>query len=640
MTVAQSQQQTILDIDFPDWFEPFWEPARYKIAFGGRGSGKSTTFARALICRAAERPQRVLCARELQNSIQDSVHQLIADQIAILGLSGLFTVKEKGIYSHCGSEFLFKGLRGTRGDASQLKSLEGVDICWIEEGQTVSKASMETLVPTIRKPGSEIWITFNPDQESDPVYQLAMNPPDSSIVRQVNWNQNPWFPPELELERQWMQRTDPDAYAHCWIHGGRLYIEHEAWQVGCEIDQTPALFDTVPGSREHLIRADSARPETISYMRRQGFRIIGVKKGKGSVEDGVAHLRGYEQIIIHPRCAHTAEEARLWSFKVDKLSGDVLPKLEDKNNHCIAEGQMVVTGRGEVPVEDVIAGDLVLTRRGFRQVVEAWMASPSRETIVVETGDARVECTPDHKIYTLNRGFVEARTLTQEDCLLVYEETLCQKLQASKLSFTKGSDIGDIQMPGINHPGGTFSGGNPEFLHRRVFEDNYGPIPEGFHVHHIDGDPSNNDPSNLVAVSRKDHSRLHWNDERAMRLRQHLDTIRPLSKAWHSSPEGREVHRRIGALAYKNFIPATKQCAYCGKDFKTRMLGHQDKFCSNACRSAHRRASGADDEQRICVICGQYFTTNKYRKTQTCSFSCRGHLIHKNKKESLRSGSC
>ena len=217
----------------------------------------------------------------------------------------------------------------------------------------------------------------------DDVSRIA--PPEGSIVRKVNFDENPWFPETLDLERRWMQRTDPDAYAHvwlgecrqytdaqvlrgkwtvepfepdpdtwhgpyygadwgyakdptalvrCWIHDGRLYIEHEAYQVGCEIDQTPALFEAVPGSRAHLIRADSARPETISYMRRQGFRIIGAKKGKGSVEDGVAHLRGYEQIIIHPRCTHTAEEARLWSFKVDKLTGDVLPRLEDKNNHC------------------------------------------------------------------------------------------------------------------------------------------------------------------------------------------------------------------------------------------------------------------------------------------------------------------
>ena len=327
----------------------------------------------------------MLCGRELQNSIQDSVHQLIADQIAETGLSGAFQVNERRITSYTGAEFMFKGLRGMKNNAAQIKSLEGVDICWLEEAQTISKASLETLIPTIRKPGSEIWITFNPDQETDPVYQLAMNPPPGSIVRKVNWDQNPWFPPELELERQWMQRTDPDAYAHvwegecrrytdaqvlrgkwcvesfepnpltwhgpyygadwgfaedpsvlvrCWIFEGRLYIEHEAYGVGVEVDELPALFDSVPGSRDHTIRADSARPETISYMRRQGFRMVPAKKGKGSVEDGVAHLRSYEQIVIHPRCRHAQEEARLWSWKVDKLSGDILPVLVDAHNHC------------------------------------------------------------------------------------------------------------------------------------------------------------------------------------------------------------------------------------------------------------------------------------------------------------------
>jgi len=371
-------------IQLPPWAKPYRRPARYKIAYGGRGSAKSWTFARMLVLRAAVEPVRVLCARELQNSIRDSVHQLIADQIALMGLSALFRVREKDITSAVGAEFIFKGLRGMRNNSAQLKSLEGVDICWIEEGQTVSQASLETMTPTIRKPGSEIWITFNPDQESDPVYKLTMNPPPGSIVRKVNWDQNPWFPNELDMERRWMQRTDPEAYAHvwdgecrsytdaqvlrgkwivesfqpsddwngpyygadwgyaqdpttlvrCWIHDARLYIEHEAYRIGCEIDQIPALFDTVPGSREHTIRADSARPETISYLRRQGFRIVGAKKGKGSVEDGVAHLRSYEKIVIHPRCTHTAEEARLWSFKVDKLSGDILPKLEKRHDHC------------------------------------------------------------------------------------------------------------------------------------------------------------------------------------------------------------------------------------------------------------------------------------------------------------------
>ena len=372
-------------IALPPWAKPYRRPARYKIAYGGRGSAKSWTFARMLVLRAVEEPVRVLCGRELQNSIQDSVHQLIADQITETGLSGAFQVNERRITSYTGAEFMFKGLRGMKNNAAQIKSLEGVDICWLEEAQTISKASLETLIPTIRKPGSEIWITFNPDQETDPVYQLAMNPPPGSIVRKVNWDQNPWFPRELELERKWMQRTDPDAYAHvwegecrrytdaqvlrgkwcvesfepnpvtwhgpyygadwgfaedpsvlvrCWIFEGRLYIEHEAYGVGVEVDELPALFDSVPGSRDHTIRADSARPETISYMRRQGFRMSPAKKGKGSVEDGVAHLRSYERIVIHPRCRHAQEEARLWSWKVDKLSGDILPVLVDAHNHC------------------------------------------------------------------------------------------------------------------------------------------------------------------------------------------------------------------------------------------------------------------------------------------------------------------
>jgi phage terminase large subunit len=371
----------------PPWaleFLPSRPGRRYKIAFGGRGSGKSWAFARMLLMRAAMVPVRVLCARELQNSIQDSVHQLLEDQIDVMGLAGQFRVQESKIMSAVGAEFLFKGLRGMRNDASALKSLEGVDIVWIEEGQTISAKSLEILAPTIRKARAEIWITYNPDQASDPVHQLALNPPDGSLVRKVNWDQNPWFEQtSLPIEREWMQRTDLDAYAHVWggecrqftdaqvlkgkvrvesftpasgwdgpyygadwgyaqdptalvrlwLHDQVLYVEHEAWGVGVEIDHLPVFFAQVPGARVHLIRADSARPETISYLRRHGFKVIGAKKGPGSVEDGVAHLRGYAAIIIHPRCTHAAEECRLWSFKVDRLTGDILPALAPGQDH-------------------------------------------------------------------------------------------------------------------------------------------------------------------------------------------------------------------------------------------------------------------------------------------------------------------
>lgn len=373
------------NVDLPRWTTPFLtQAARYKIAYGGRGSGKSWACARMLLVRALQGCLRVLCVRELQNSIQDSVHQLLVDQIHALGLAGAFSVLESKITSVTGSEFLFKGLRGMRNNAQAIKSLEGVDICWIEEGQTISAASLETLTPTVRKPGAEIWITMNPDQETDPVYQLVKNPPDGAIVRKVNWYDNPWFDQtSLPAEREWMQRTDPDAYAHVWegecrqvtdaqvlrgkfvidafqpaedwdgpyfgadwgfsqdptalvrgwIFDRKLWVDHEAYGVGVEIDHLPALFDTVPDARHYVIRADSARPETISYMQRQGFKMLAAPKWAGSVEDGVAHLRGYEQIVIHPRCRHAAEEARLWQYKTDRLTGDVLPALKPGNDH-------------------------------------------------------------------------------------------------------------------------------------------------------------------------------------------------------------------------------------------------------------------------------------------------------------------
>lgn len=374
-----------MSIDLPGWARAFIPPARLKIAHGGRGSGKSWTFARMLILRAAEEPVRILCARELQNSIQDSVHQLISDQIRAMDLAAAFVVQEKNIVSRSGAQFMFKGLRGMKNDAKALKSLEGVDICWIEEGQTVSAASLETLTPTIRKQKSEIWITFNPDQETDPVYKLAMNPPDSAIVRQVNYDQNPWFhETSLPEEMEWMRRTDPDAYAHVWLgecrrftdaqimHGKycidafepntgwdgpyfgadwgfnpdpttlvkvwigtdrRLYIEHEAYKVNCDLDDIGALFDTVPGSRERVIRADSSRPDTIRHVRKQRFNVVPSAKGPGSVEDGIMFIRSFEMVVIHPRCKHTAEEARLYSHKVDRRSNEILPDILDANNH-------------------------------------------------------------------------------------------------------------------------------------------------------------------------------------------------------------------------------------------------------------------------------------------------------------------
>lgn len=369
--------------DLPEYAEPLFEPHRYKVLYGGRGAGRSWTMARTLLIQAAARPLRILCTRELQNSIQDSVHRLLVDQIRLLGLP--FEITQREIRHLNGSVFLFEGLRY---NVTRIKSIEGIDVCWVEEAEKVSKESWDVLIPTIRKEGSEIWVTFNPDLESDPTYQrFIVHPPPGAWVAKVSGDDNPWLPDTLVAEREYLYRVDPDAAAHvwggecrqasdaqilrgkwiveafepgadwdgpyhgldfgfaqdplaavkCWIHGRRLMVEHEAYQIGLELDDTaPFLERHIPGIASHVVRADSARPESISYLRRHGLpRIEAVEKWSGSVEDGIAHLRSYEQIVIHSRCKHTADEARHYSYKVDQRTGDVLPVIVDAANHTI-----------------------------------------------------------------------------------------------------------------------------------------------------------------------------------------------------------------------------------------------------------------------------------------------------------------
>lgn len=203
-----------LELDFPEKLDFLFQPSRYKILYGGRGSGKSWGVARALIAKAVQNPIRVLCARELQNSISDSVIALLADQVSAMGLDGFFDVQRTAIYGKNGSEFSFVGLKH---NVTSIKSFEGVDVCWIEEGQAVSKVSWETLIPTIRKPGSEIWVTFNPDLDTDETYKrFVVNPPSNAIVRKVNWDDNPWFPDVLRNELDQLKAKDPDAYLNVW----------------------------------------------------------------------------------------------------------------------------------------------------------------------------------------------------------------------------------------------------------------------------------------------------------------------------------------------------------------------------------------------------------------------------------------
>jgi phage terminase large subunit len=358
---------------------------RYKVLFGGRGSAKSWSVARYIVLQAYYRPVRVLCTREIQSSIKDSVHKLLADQIDQMGLSHAFNVQRDSISSLAGAEIIFKGLRH---NINEVKSTEGVDICWVEEAEAVADESWQVLIPTIRKEGSEVIITFNPEDEKSATYtrfvEVEGNPVirDDMAIAKLNYNNNKWFSDTLRLEMEYDRRVDPEKFAHVWlgmpkkygnacIFKGKvevrdfetpegtqffygcdfgyandptclvrsfikdkcLWIDYEAYGVGVEIEELPAFFDTVPAVRRWRIVADSARPETISYLRSKGFCIDGALKGKGSVEDGIQFLRSFEKIIIHPRCKGAIGDFSNYKWKVDRVTSAILPIPVDASNH-------------------------------------------------------------------------------------------------------------------------------------------------------------------------------------------------------------------------------------------------------------------------------------------------------------------
>lgn len=385
-----------LTIKTPEVFLPLLEDGkRYRGAWGGRGGGKSWFFAELLVERMLIDPKlRAVCIREYQSSLDMSAKQLIEDVIERLGVQHLFRFLYAHIETTAGGIILFQGM--SKQTAQSIKSLEGFSICWIEEAQSLSQRSLDLLRPTIREEGSEIWASWNPISPSDPIDQLLRgeNPPKDAAVVNVNYHDNPFFPRVLvnELERD--RARDPEKYQHVWkgaylthsearvfknwrveefetpddalfLFGadwgysidpsvlvrcyvgtepdavGRpkptrtLYIDREAYKVGVEIDHLAALFDTVPGARDWPIVADSARPETISYLQRHGFpKLMTAVKGKDSVKEGILFLANYD-IVVHPRCVHTIDELTFYSFKTNPLTGLIVPILDDKKNHVI-----------------------------------------------------------------------------------------------------------------------------------------------------------------------------------------------------------------------------------------------------------------------------------------------------------------
>lgn len=324
-----------------------------------------------------------VCIREVQKSLAQSVKRLIELKIEALGVGSMFEVQEAVIKAPHGGLIIFQGMQNHTADS--IKSLEGYDIAWVEEAQSLSQRSLDMLRPTIRKEGSEIWFSWNPAEATDPVdaFLRCDNPPPGAVVVEANYNDNPWLPDVLREEMEYDKRRDPDKYAHVWlgkyaqnsesrvfrnwridefeaapdavhrmgadwgfavdptvlirchIVGRTLYIDYEAYQIGCEITDTPALFMTIPDAEKWPITADSARPETIAHMRRNGFpKIYPAVKGAKSIEDGIEWLKSFD-IVVHPRCKHTIDELTTYSYKTDALTGRILPILQDSNNHVI-----------------------------------------------------------------------------------------------------------------------------------------------------------------------------------------------------------------------------------------------------------------------------------------------------------------
>lgn len=376
-----------MQVVIPRWAKPLLSPYRYKGAKGGRGSGKSHFFAQQCVLRALDGNTKIVCIREVQKSLKYSAKSLIEAKIESLGLGAHFDILQSEIRAkHGNGIIIFQGMNEVTADS--IKSLEGFDIAWVEEAQSLSQRSLKLLRPTIRKERSEIWFSWNPENKTDAVdvFMLEGQHDERFCVVHVNYDDNPWLPDELRQEMAYDRLNNPDSFPHvwqgeynerseaqifkgkwlvdeftprsewdgpyygldfgfaqdptaairCWVSDNRLWIDYEAGKVGLELDNTAKQLSTIPDIATHVIRADNARPESISYLKRHGLpRITAVSKGKGSVEDGIEHIKSYDKVIIHPRCQKTIEEFRLYSYKIDKRSGDILPVIVDEHNHYL-----------------------------------------------------------------------------------------------------------------------------------------------------------------------------------------------------------------------------------------------------------------------------------------------------------------
>lgn len=363
-------------------FAGLYRPHRHKALFGGRGSGKSHAICEALVLQARREEKRIVGARQFQNSIRDSSKSLIEAKIKKLGFADDFYIgKTEIVCRPTDSRFTFIGLERNPDSA---RSLEGCDICFVEEARNISQTSMDILIPTIRKKGSEIWWAWNPVDANDPIEQMFRGqfPPDNSYIQRVGYEDNPYFfQTELPAEMQRMMRANFKKYQHIWlgqfdenlesrifpnVRIGKLvipetirpqygmdfgfandpnaliklyvweekkivYIAEESFGM-VSLPVLGDIMDEVSDARNHTIVADSSRPETIDFLNGEGFSLVSARKGAGSIKAGISWLQGYE-IVIAPECVNMREEARLYSWQVDRYTNKILNVPCDDYNH-------------------------------------------------------------------------------------------------------------------------------------------------------------------------------------------------------------------------------------------------------------------------------------------------------------------
>lgn len=381
--------------EIPEWALPLLQPCRLKGIKGGRGGGKSHEVMELQVVFQVANPNRnVVFIREVQKSIKDSVYQLIKDKIESMGLSDYFEITTTEIRSTRGSgRMLFIGMNGQT--AASIKSLEGMNCAVVEEAQTFSQPSIKVLLPTIRKEGAEVWFLWNPKNATDPVDKLfaglkrVNEPGGEGILIHVNYWQNRHASDTLKAEAERCKREDPEGYRHIYggehethsdarifkhvkvecfeipstavkrfgcdwgfsidplvllcgyVDGRDIYIRHEAYARGVEIEDTRAHFNQIPEATKWTITAGKERPERIKSAVRQGFKIKACVGGNNSEEEGVEYLQNFTW-HIHEDCVYTQDEVLSYKHPVDPQTEEILPVLPKKKNHCIEAARYMV----------------------------------------------------------------------------------------------------------------------------------------------------------------------------------------------------------------------------------------------------------------------------------------------------------